>query len=154
MNPKQAVLKDSNDLTNAYVLYQVYCAQLEDELTHEKTMLLWKTYRNLRAEEAYFVSPCKAYLAGKEVKLNYRTEVNTAYQFYVQRIQKDKRHQLLKEERQIIFDELLASLPTAYLQDRLTKIDRLYDQFSTFYKGQMQTFFHQGFICGSNENVF
>ncbi len=139
--------RHENDHLGAYDLYDAYCAKLVKELTSEMEVVLWENYQNLRNEEAGFFDPHKAYAAGREAKLDGEMDKNIAYKFYLEKIKSDERYRQIKEVQNSVFDDLLQSLSSDSLRDKLYKVDQLYKRLYSPFEKYLWIFFHLGYDC-------
>ena len=146
-----ALVKEENHQENeqlcSYDIYNTYCSQLEKALTGDMAVALWKTYKNMQNEEADFFDPQLAYIAGREAKLDGEMDKGIAYKFYLSDIKSSERYQEFKKGQESIFKDLLQSLETEYLRDRLCKVDQLYKRLYAIFEKNLWIFFNLGYDC-------
>lgn len=136
-----------NKYLGSFDLYEAYCRQLEKALNSEMAVALWQGYHHLHTEEADFFDPELAYIAGREAKLDGEMDKSIAYKFYVADIKNSERYQEFKKGQELIFKDLLHSLETEYLRDRLCKLDQLYKRLYAPFEKYLWIFFNLGYDC-------
>ena len=139
--------QQENDHLGSYDLYNTYCSQLEKALNSEMAAILWENYKHLREEEADFFDPAKAYVAGRDAKLDGEMDKNIAYKFYISDIKNGEEYQNFKKGQEVIFQDLLHVLASEYLQDRLFKLDQLYKRLYAPVEKYLWIFFNLGYDC-------
>ena len=139
--------KKENDHLGSYDLYNAYCSQLEKAFISEEQKSLWQNYKNCHAQEADYFAPPKAYVAGRDAKLDGEMDKSIAYRFYLEKIKNDESYQNLKELQNAIFNDLIHSLKLDSLQDKLSKVDQLYKRLYAPFEKYLWIFFNLGYDC-------
>ena len=139
--------KKENEHRGSCELYEAYCSQLEKAFVSEEQVSLWESYQKFRAQEAAFFDPPKAYVAGREAKLDGETEKSIAYRFYLKKIKNDESYRNFKAMQNDIFSELLDSLRLDSLRDKLYKVDQLYKGLYAPFEKYLWIFFNLGYDC-------
>ncbi len=139
--------RQENQYLGSFDLYETYCRQLEQSFTSEMAVVLWKSYHHLHVEETDFFDPELAYIAGREAKLDGEMDKSIAYKFYISNIKSSERYQEFKKGQELIFKDLLHSLGTEYLQDRLCKVDQIYKRLYAPFEKNLWIFFNLGYDC-------
>lgn len=139
--------KKENEHRGSYELYDAYCSQLEKAFISEEQVSLWESYQKFRVQETRFFDPPKAYVAGREAKLDGETEKSIAYRFYLEKIKNDESYKNLKDLQNNIFSELLDSLKLDVLRDKLYQVDQLYKRLYAPFEKNLWIFFNLGYDC-------
>lgn len=136
-----------NENRGSYELYNAHCALLEQAFFSEEQKTFWENYKKFQEQEASFFDPFKAYVSGREAKLNGEMKKDIAYQRYLEKIKSDKEYKNTKDLQNDIFNELLEDLPLDSLQDKLYAVDRLYKQLYAPFEKNLWIFFNLGYDC-------
>ena len=139
--------RQENEQLCSYDLYDTYCAQVQKALNSQIAVILWENYKNLQNEETDFFDPKLAYIAGRDAKLDGEMDKNIAYKFYLSDIKNSQRFQDFKKGQELVFKDLLHSLETEYLQNRLIKLDQLHKRLYAPFEKNLWIFFNLGYDC-------
>ncbi len=136
-----------NENLGVYDLYNAHCALLEQAFISEEQKTFWENLKKFQEQEASFFNPHKAYVAGREAKLDGETDKNIAYKFYIEKIKKDEEYLNTKNLQNEIFNELLDSLNLEALRDKLYAVDQLYKRLYAPIEKNLWIFFNLGYDC-------
>lgn len=139
--------RKENEHRGSYDLYKAYCNQLESAFISKEQVELWEKYKQFRAQETDYFDPPKAYIAGRDAKLDGETEKNIAYRFYLEKIKTDTSYTNFKTMQNEFFDQLLASLKVDFLRDKLCAIDQMYKRLYAPFEKNLWIFFNLGYDC-------
>ena len=139
--------KKENEHRGSYELYNAYCCQLEKAFISENQKTFWTNYQKSRLQETDYFDPSKAYVAGRDAKLNGEMKKDIAYQRYIEKIKQDKEYLNTKDLQNTIFNELLESLPLDSLRDKLYAVDQLYKKLYAPFEKNLWIFFNLGYDC-------